>query len=171
VTPAVDVPYRGDSPSVTPPLSIVYIPFSWIALLRPLALLAFAVWLAVGFARRGAPAAQLLEGGSLVLASIAYVLYYLPIVRIRAELRSEEIVLRGRRWPGAEIRWLCAVQDAEHFEVETLSGSTGSFYRLALRTTDGKRRPLTEKAYRGVTFIYPPLIGRLDAWLASARTR
>jgi len=172
----VGLPYRAGASATIPPLSILYAPFSFFVLLRPVFLLVASVWITFGLLREGALAARVLEGGGLILAGVGYLAYSLPLVRIHAQIDGGQVVLRGCRWPGAETHWTCAIQEAQQFEVETvdveegLPTAQGRFYRLALRTADGTLLPITEKAYRGMTFIHTKPLNRLNAWLADVRT-
>src|SRR5262249_5403386 len=94
----------------------------------------------------------------------------LPIVTLAARIEGGHLVLRGCRWPGAELLWSCTVPEADGFALERQVDERGrASHRAVLRTTDSRMLPLTVDGYRSVVWIYPRVLGRLNGWLASAK--
>jgi len=158
-----DSAYRGQAPVDVAPLTIRYSPFIWYKPI-PLGILATGVVWVV----QGDTGPKFLEHaicGAIFLLLLAAINF--PIVTIRIEMRAGELIARGGRWPGADIVWTAAPHEVSGFGVQVDKG----FRRLVLRTEDGRALPLTEQMWPGVSWFYPNLVARLDAWLSYARGR
>ncbi|CAN5738903.1 hypothetical protein BH11MYX4_BH11MYX4_54600 [soil metagenome] len=103
--------YRDATAPPVPPVVVRYVPLTWYELVR-FGTLAALITIAVSNAPPDRLPTLLLgaSGVTLLLAAAA-----LPIVRLTARIEGGHVVVRGRRWPGAEVTWSCPLREAEAF--------------------------------------------------------
>jgi hypothetical protein len=153
--------YRVAVSAYRPPMSVTYVAVSSWQALRVAGVALLGVLAVVA---HGATAFEIVE---LVGAVVLLALLVFPLVTVRAAVEGNEVVLRGQRWPGPTMVWSCALDEADVFETELVDAKVP---RLTLRTKNGRRLPLTERAYPGSRWMYPKLVARLDNWLDASRS-
>lgn len=155
-------PFRGAAFRDVPPFVIRYVAFAWYAPLQ----LALASSLFLWGLLSGVLHTNVAPWAFVALLLLAVT--KLPVVTLRARVEGGSLIVDGYQWPGTQTHWSCTMDEAHDFVLLVTKEGRHTLRQLALRTTEGRACPLTERAYRGVA--WPPLraLNRMNVWLRSA---
>lgn len=158
--------YRDRPASSNVPLNIRYFAFTKYEAVRG-PVLVFVGWLVMACAPTGK---TLTYAGGFLLFVLVIMAIAVPVISLSARVEGGHLVVRGARWPGPEVVWSCTLAEASGFELaEVRDAKDKKHYAVSLRTHDGQLLALTHDAYPSVHFIYPRILGRLNAWLTQTQ--